>query len=285
MTLPLAPLGGTPIVDGKGLPTDFFRGQWQQINGRATDSTTARSATYLTLSANAELPTERVLTAGTGVAFTDGGAGSTLTVRIADTAVTPGTYGTATQVSRVTFDQQGRATGASAVTISIPATAISDSTTVGRAVMTAADAAAARTALALGTIATQSYSTNSWTPTIRSSGTQPTVSYTTQSGVYFQLGAMIFARFEITFTCSAEGTGVLEVGGLAVAAASGSFAGGVYIGYQSGFDSSIDAGYQSGLQTYVRLTSRSGADLTETPVSALSTVNTMTLFGWIVYPF
>ncbi len=39
--------------------------------------------TFVTLSTNSELSNERVLTAGTGIAFTDGGAGSTLTVAVA----------------------------------------------------------------------------------------------------------------------------------------------------------------------------------------------------------
>lgn len=53
------------------------------------------NATYLTLSLNATLTNERVLTAGTGISFSDGGAGGTLT--ITNTGVTSIT-GTANQV-------------------------------------------------------------------------------------------------------------------------------------------------------------------------------------------
>ncbi len=49
-------------------------------------------ATYLTLSANALLSNERVLTAGTNITFVDGGAGSTLTINGAGGAPTDATY-------------------------------------------------------------------------------------------------------------------------------------------------------------------------------------------------
>lgn len=138
-----------PIVSTGGLPTNEFILKWQQQQ-RALDTVENNNgAAYLTLATVTGLPNARVLTAGTGIAFTDGGAGNPLTVRIADTAVTPGTYGSATQVSRVTVDQQGRTTGASSVTIAITASQISDSTTAGRTLLTAADAAAQRTALSL----------------------------------------------------------------------------------------------------------------------------------------
>jgi hypothetical protein len=57
--------------------------------------------------------------------------GSTLTkgasgLKLNDTAVTPGSYGSATAVSVITVDQQGRLTSASATTITIPASQVSD---------------------------------------------------------------------------------------------------------------------------------------------------------------
>ena len=52
---------------------------------------------------------------GTGINVT--GSGATRTVTLADTTVTPNTYGSATQVPQFTVDQQGRITGATPVTI------------------------------------------------------------------------------------------------------------------------------------------------------------------------
>lgn len=57
--------------------------------------------------------------------------GATLTkaalgLKLSDTAVIPGTYGTATQTSTVIVDQQGRLTSASNTTIAIPSTQVTD---------------------------------------------------------------------------------------------------------------------------------------------------------------
>ena len=62
--------------------------------------------------------------AGTGIS---GGGALTgnVTINLANTAVTPGTYGTATQVSQVTVDAQGRITSASNVAIAIANSAVS----------------------------------------------------------------------------------------------------------------------------------------------------------------
>jgi hypothetical protein len=62
--------------------------------------------------------------AGTGIS---GGGALTgnVTINLANTAVTAGTYGTATEVSQVTVDAQGRITSASNVAIAIANSAVS----------------------------------------------------------------------------------------------------------------------------------------------------------------
>lgn len=61
---------------------------------------------YITASASGTLTDERVLTAGTGIALTDGGANSTMTVGLTSTGITPGAY---TSVD-ITVDATGRIT-------------------------------------------------------------------------------------------------------------------------------------------------------------------------------
>ena len=60
----------------------------------------------------------RTITQGTGINVTNGdGVSANPTITLANTAVTPGTYGSATHVGQFTVDQQGRITAASSVEI------------------------------------------------------------------------------------------------------------------------------------------------------------------------
>ena len=61
----------------------------------------------------------------TGTGLTGGPITTTGTISLANTAVTAGSYGTASQVSQVTIDAQGRITSASNVTIAIANSAVS----------------------------------------------------------------------------------------------------------------------------------------------------------------
>jgi hypothetical protein len=66
-----------------------------------------------------------VTSVGTGTGLTGGPITSTGNISLANTAVVAGTYGTASQVSQVTIDAQGRITSASNVTIAIANSAVS----------------------------------------------------------------------------------------------------------------------------------------------------------------
>lgn len=116
-----------PIVDEFGKPNLYFI-QWCQ--SRQIDITEA-----ITLFGLEEYLLAHQLQEGNGIALTPSGNLSenpTITVRngtalnfdgsgnlkLADTAVTPGTYGDATHVGQFTVDQQGRITAASEVAIS-----------------------------------------------------------------------------------------------------------------------------------------------------------------------
>jgi len=66
-----------------------------------------------------------VTSVGTGTGLTGGPITSTGNISLANTAVVAATYGTASQVSQVTIDAQGRITSASNVTIAIANSAVS----------------------------------------------------------------------------------------------------------------------------------------------------------------
>ena len=68
-----------------------------------------------------------VLDIAGGTGINTAGASNTLTVNLADTAVTPGTYGSATAIPVLVVDQQGRVTGASTQAISTSWTLTGDS--------------------------------------------------------------------------------------------------------------------------------------------------------------
>ena len=67
------------------------------------------------------------LAGGTGIDITYDDPVDTITVDLADTAVTPATYGSSTKIPQVTVDQQGRITSATTAAISTDMTVAADS--------------------------------------------------------------------------------------------------------------------------------------------------------------
>lgn len=89
-TLTLATRGG---IEGTSATAKNTAGKTYVINVGVTADAfnkldTANDASYVTLATNTGLPNERVLTAGTAIGLTDGGAGSTVTVAVNDAELT-----------------------------------------------------------------------------------------------------------------------------------------------------------------------------------------------------
>lgn len=77
------------------------------------------NAPFVMAVASPLVPQGRALTEAAGqTVITDGGAGEDITVGLADTAVTPDTYGDSTHIVQITVDQKGRITSAENIDIS-----------------------------------------------------------------------------------------------------------------------------------------------------------------------
>lgn len=114
--------------------TDWQIGDWAIFNGsvwQKVDNTDAvvsvngQTGIVVLSAANVGAAANTVnVIAGTGLA--GGGAlTANVTLDLANTAVAPGTYGSASQVSQVTIDAQGRVTSAANVSIAIANSAVS----------------------------------------------------------------------------------------------------------------------------------------------------------------
>lgn len=106
-----------PIADKNGFITQEwykFLVQVQRITGGGLIES-LRDAEYLTYTPSTVLTNSRALLAGTALSFA--ATATDRTINLDDTAVSPGSYGSASQVATLTVDQQGRLTTAANVTI------------------------------------------------------------------------------------------------------------------------------------------------------------------------
>jgi len=92
--------------------TDWVVGDWAVFNGSIWQKVDNSEVTY-------------VSNVATGTGLTGGPITTTGTISLANTAVTPASYGSANTVATFTVDQQGRLTAAANVTIAIANTAVS----------------------------------------------------------------------------------------------------------------------------------------------------------------
>lgn len=115
----VGPIGYSPIADSKGSATAFFARQWLNLVGLVQD--------IIDLKDESDTNADRItVLEGTEIGGTAGqitplpaplSAGN-ITLQLANTAVTPGTYGDATNAPQITVDSKGRITGV----INIPIT-------------------------------------------------------------------------------------------------------------------------------------------------------------------
>jgi hypothetical protein len=96
--------------------------------------------------------------------------------------------------------------------------ALATFTAAGRALVDDADAATQRTTLGLGAVATETYVTGTFTPTIVGLTTGGSGTYTSQVGRYTRIGNRVFFNLYVEWTAH-TGTGNMQVNGLPITSA------------------------------------------------------------------
>ena len=108
------------LIDKIGAALPTFQTWWQQVVDTIESKFSVEAGSGIVISDGGLDGVVRTLDAGTGLTVTDGtGVAGNPTYSLADTAVTPDTYGAADSVAQITVDQQGRLTGAADVAILI----------------------------------------------------------------------------------------------------------------------------------------------------------------------
>ena len=115
--------------------------------------------------------TSDTLTVTGGTALTSAVTNNTITLNLDNTAVSAGSYGSATSVSTFTVDAQGRLTAAGTTAVAIPSTQVTDFTEAAQDAVAAAFAAGTQSGLTVSyNDASNSFSINVNDPTITLSG-------------------------------------------------------------------------------------------------------------------
>ncbi len=126
------------------------------------------------------------------------------------------------------------------------------------------------------------YEIGIWDPSFVSTGTQPTVSYSVQSGNYTKIGRLVTVNFGTNTSSVSGGSGELRISGLPFSIASGHYAGG-RAGNMQNWSTSVDAsigGFVSGNQ--IILAKNNNVRIT---VSDLRTSNDSNQLWWTLsYP-
>jgi hypothetical protein len=69
------------------------------------------------------------------------------------------------------------------------------------------------TSISFGNQAISAYVTNSWTPVLKFGGSATGITYTTQSGLYWQIGSLIYFSLQITLSSKGAQTGTATITG------------------------------------------------------------------------
>lgn len=165
----------------------------------------------------------------------------------------------------------GRSTAGGRALEEIPCTA------AGRALLDDASASAQRTTLGLGTAATVDYTSGNWTPSVGGNAT-----YTTQVGRYVQIGALIYATFQITINVLGTGS-TTTVSGLPVADGNLGISQGGAITFFENVATNIIATYVAVTQGGTSLAIRSLAAAAATPASNAIFGNGARVDGFVHY--
>jgi len=113
------PIGTTPITEASGVATPFYARQWQNLidlvkSILVLEDDSASNAARITVLEGEVAVLEATEIGGDNVdiepALAPLSAGN-ITLNLSNTAVTPATYGDATNVPQITVDQKGRVTG------------------------------------------------------------------------------------------------------------------------------------------------------------------------------